>query len=168
MATAKKTLRREVFLFDILYFMKVIFLKDSPGNGKKGEIKEVSDGFASNFLIPKGFAQIATKEIQSKIAKEEKEHKAKQAKQQQKLATLKQDLEKRTFTLKVKVGERGQIFGGVHEKDVANCINNKFNLDIQKNQIKLGTVVKNLGEHKVKVSLGSHIVAEVKLILEAA
>jgi len=50
--------------------MKVIFIKDSPSQGRKGEIKEVSDGFAKNFLIAKGFAQVATTEIQTKVAKE--------------------------------------------------------------------------------------------------
>ena len=53
--------------------MKVIFLKDAPGQGKKGEIKDVSGGFAQNFLIPKGFARVASADIQNQIAKEAKE-----------------------------------------------------------------------------------------------
>jgi large subunit ribosomal protein L9 len=147
--------------------MKVIFIKDSPGNGKKGEIKEVSDGFAANFLIPKGFAQVASKEIQLKVAKETKEHQTKLAKENQKFMALKQDIERRIFTLQVKVGNQGQIFGGIHEKDIATAINLKMNLALLKNQIRIKVPLKQLGDYVVEINLGKNIIANAKIKLLA-
>jgi large subunit ribosomal protein L9 len=148
--------------------MKVIFLKDTPGQGKKGEIKDISSGFAQNFLIPKGFAQVATAEIQGKIAKENREQEIKKLKEIEKLQTLKQDLEKRTFTVKVKVGDKGQVFGGVHEKDIASVISEKTGRAVEKNQVDIGDPIKQLGEHQVKVKLSQGIIANVKIKAEAS
>ncbi len=157
--------------------MKVIFVKDAPGAGKKGEIKEVSEGYGNNFLVAKGFAQIATPQIQAKVVKEQKEAQAKKLKETEKLRNLKSDLEKRTFTLKIKVGEKGQIFSSVHEKDIVLAINNKMSakggsafgggLELEKSQIKIAGVIKTLGLHQVKVRLASGIVAETKINVEA-
>ena len=147
--------------------MKVIFIKAQPGGGKLGEVKEVSEGFANNFLIPKGFAKIATPEIQAKLAKEGKEAEVKKLKEIGKLDSLKAELEKRTFTVKVKMGAKGQIFGGVHEKEVAIAINTKMNAAIEKAQVEIASPIKTIGEHSVKVKLGNGISASVKINVEA-
>ena len=147
--------------------MKVIFLKDQPGGGKKSEIKDVAEGYAKNFLIAKGFAAVATVEIQNKVAKEQKEAGAKQQKELAKLQSLKQDLEKRIFTVKVKVGDKGQIFSGVHEKDVAEAINSKLNISLEKNQIVQEKHVKELGEYPASVKLASGIIANIRIKVEA-
>lgn len=148
--------------------MKIIFLKDTPGQGKKGQIKDVTSGFAENFLIPKGLAQVATADIQARLAKEAKEAEAKNQKDLDKLQSLKIEMEKRTFTVKVKVGEKGQIFGSVHEKDIAAAISAKLNHQLEKNQIEIGGAIKQIGEHQVKVKLGRGIIAGVKINVEAA
>jgi len=147
--------------------MKVIFIKDAPGQGRKGEIKEVSEGYAHNFLIPKGFAQTATADIQAKIAKESKEAEAKKQKESVRLLQFKADMEKRTFAVKVKVGDKGQIFGSIHEKDIALVIASKMNIQLEKHQVELISSIKALGEHKVKVKLGSGVTATVKINAEA-
>jgi large subunit ribosomal protein L9 len=147
--------------------MKIIFLKDVPGQGKRGEIKEVSSGFAENFLIKKGFAQVATADIQNKIAKEAKEAEIKKLKEIEKLQVLKQDLEKRVFTVKVKVGDKGQVFGSVHEKDIAAVISGKINHPVEKSQVEIPSAIKELGEHQVKVKLAGGIIANVKINVEA-
>jgi large subunit ribosomal protein L9 len=148
--------------------MKIIFIKDVAGQGKRGEIKEVSSGFAENFLIKKGFARVATADIQAKMAKEAKEAETKKLKEIEKLQVLKQDLEKRIFTVKVKVGDKGQIFGSVHEKDIALSIGSKSNHPMDKNQIDIESPIKQIGEHQVKVKLGGGINANVKIKVEAA
>lgn len=147
--------------------MKVIFVKDAAGTAKKGEIKEVSSGFAQNFLIPKGFAHVATAQIQAQMEKEAKEAEGKRQKELGKLQGLKSELEKRTFTVKVKVGEKGQVFGGVHEKDIAEVIGKKLNHSLEKNQIEISSAIKELGEHQIKVKLGQGITAEAKIKVEA-
>ena len=148
--------------------MRVIFLKDVPGGGKRGEIKEVSDGYANNFLLAKKLAQVATAEIQAKIAKENKEAETKKLKEIGKLQEQKTELEKKVFTIKVKVGEKGQIFSGVHEKDVVKAVNDKMSLGLEKNQVELGKPIKELGEHKVKIKLGNNLTASISIHIEAA
>jgi large subunit ribosomal protein L9 len=146
--------------------MKIILLKDFPGVGKRGEIKIVSDGYAQNFLIPKKIAQTANAETEAKIAKEAKEAAQKKERGVIKLNELKKDLEKRQFTLKVKVGEKGQIFGGVHEKEIAKIISEKEGVEISKNQVILESGIKELGAHLAKINLGNNIIANVKLNIE--
>ena len=147
--------------------MKIIFIKDFQGGGKKGEIKDVSEGYAKNFLIAKGFARVATVDIQNKIAKEAKEALGKRQKELDKLQALRQDLEKRIFVVKVKVGDKGQVFGGVHEKDVAKVISDKTGGAVEKNQVEIPAAIKQLGEHQVKVKLSGGIIASVKIKVEA-
>jgi large subunit ribosomal protein L9 len=148
--------------------MKIIFLKELSGTGKKGEIKDVADGYAQNFLIAQGFAAVATAEVQAKVAKEQREANAKQQKEVARLSSLVADLEKRVFTVKVKVGDKGQIFSGVHEKDIAAAINAKLAINLEKNQVVLAKPIKELGEHKVKVKLGASLTANVNIKVEAA
>lgn len=147
--------------------MKVIFLKDVPGQGRKGEIKEVSYGYGQNFLIAKKFAQTASPEIQQKMAKEAREAAEKRDREIIKLNTLKTDLEKRIFAVRMKVGDKGQIFSGVHEKDIIVAINSKMGLALEKNQIELGAIIKGLGMHSAKVKLAQGIVAVIQLNVEA-
>ena len=148
--------------------MKIIYVKDQPGGGKKGEIKDVSEGYAQNFLIPKGFAVVATIDIQNKMAKEKKEAEQKNQKELQKTQALKEDLEKRVFTVKVKVGDKGQIFSGVHQKDIAEAVSQKMNLPVEKNQVDLAKPIKELGEHTTKLKLGPGIIANINIKVEAA
>lgn len=143
--------------------MKVIFTKDAPGHGKKGEVKEVASGFAQNFLIAKGFAQVATQQIIAKVEKEKREHDLKVLKDTKILENLKADLEKRVFTVGVKVGDKGQIFGGVHEKEIAETIAEKKFMVINRNMVEIENPIKALGEHMVKVKLAQGIIASVKI-----
>ena len=148
--------------------MKVILTKDTTGVGKRGEIKEVSDGYAKNFLIAKGFAQVATTEIQAKVAKEQKEANAKQEREFAKLQSLKRDLEKQVFVIKIKVGDKGQIFSGIHEKDILSAISHKTNVHLEKHMVELAKPIKQLGEHQVKLKLANGITTNLKLKIEPA
>jgi large subunit ribosomal protein L9 len=147
--------------------MKIIFLKDTPGNGKKGEIKDVSEGYANNYLIPKGFALIATAQLQQKIAKEAKEAEDRKQKQLGNLKKLQEELERRVFTVRVKVGDKGQVFGSVHEKDIAKAISDKMSLNIEKSQVLISEPVKELGEHMAAIKLGNGINAKIKIKVES-
>lgn len=146
--------------------MKVIFIKDSPGQGKKGELKDVSDGYAVNFLIPKGFAQLATQELQHTIEKEGKEAQAKKQKELARLTAFKQELEKKIFTLHVKVGAQGQIFGGVHEKEIAKAVTEKTGHEIQKSHISIPHPIKAIGEHLADIKLAPNVIAKVKINIQ--
>lgn len=144
--------------------MKVILLKQVAGLGKIGEIKEVSDGYGNNFLVKKGLAKIASQEVIGRKLKEDKEAKGKQEKFLTTLQTLQANLQKQKFSIAVKVGEQGQIFNGVHEKDIAELLNSKLRATIEKHQIHTPPL-KTLGEHKVKIKLGSGLSAETTIVL---
>ena len=147
--------------------MKVILLTDVPKIGRKGELKEVSDGFAKNMLIRKGLAALATKETQDKVAKEEKNLTEAKQKAIKKAQEFKSELERRTFTVKVKTGDKGQIFGGVHEKDIAAAIYQKTKMELDKSNIDSHKGIKQLGEHIINIKLGQGVTAKTKINLEA-
>lgn len=151
----------------IAYTMKVIFIKDAPGQGRRGEIKDVSDGYAKNFLIAKGLAQVATGDVQAKVAKEAREAQDKKTRESAKAQILKQDIEKRIFTLPVKVGDRGQVFGGVHEKEIAKAVSEKMNIPIEKSQLEVRAAIKTLGEHVANLKISPGVVAQVKINVTA-
>lgn len=147
--------------------MKVILLADVPKIGRKGELKEVSDGFAKNMLIRKGLAALATKETQDLVAKEEKDKTASKQRAIKKAQEQKSELERRTFTVKVKTGDKGQIFGGVHEKDIAAAIYQKTKIELDKANIDSHKSIKQLGEHTINIKLGQGVTAKTKINLES-
>lgn len=146
--------------------MKIILLKDVPKIGKRGEIKEVSAGYGTNFLIKKGLAKLATSEATAKLAQEQKEIAEKQSKNKDRYEQARKDLEKRTFTVKVKTGDKGQIFNAVHEKDIAQSIYQKTKIQLDKSQIIIPKGIKQLGEHLIEIKLGLGIRAKTKINLE--
>ncbi len=147
--------------------MKVILLKDVPKIGKKGEIKNVADGFAKNMLIKKGLASLATTDAQSKLAKEQKSKSDATTKAKEKAEKNRAELEKRTFTIKVKTGDKGQVFSGVNEKDIISAVFQKTKIQLEKNQIDTPHGIKTIGEHRITIKLGQGITAKTKINLES-
>lgn len=145
--------------------MKVVLTKDITGVGRKGEIKEFSDGYARNFLLSKGHAQIATPQVLSRLTNEAKQKAVSEQKQMEQTRQLKNQLEKKIFTIEVKVGDSGQIFGAIREKDVIERIQEKINVAFEKHQISLPKKMKELGEHQIEIKLGGGLVASTKINL---
>ncbi|HMQ02206.1 MAG TPA: 50S ribosomal protein L9, partial [Candidatus Doudnabacteria bacterium] len=112
--------------------MKIILLTDVPKIGRRGEVKEVSAGYAQNFLIKQGLAQAATAAALHKQATEKRDKDSQKSRALEQAQRQKHELEKRIFTIKVKTGEQGQIFGGVHEKDIATAIYQKTKIRLEK------------------------------------
>ncbi len=147
--------------------MEVILLKDVPKIGRQGEIKKVSDGFGTNMLVKKGLAVVATKEAKDKALKTVKSAEDAKIKAKAKSEKNKLELEKRVFTVKVKVGDKGQIFSGVHEKDIAAVIFQKTKIQLDKNQFEALHVLKKLGQYVVNIKLGQGVTAKTKINLES-
>lgn len=147
--------------------MKVILLTDVAKIGRKGQLKEVSDGFGKNMLIKKGLAALATKETQDQVAKETKTQEDTKLKARTKAGLQKQELERRTFTVKVKVGDKGQIFSSVHEADLIDPIFQKTKILLEKSQFEPLHGIKKLGEHTITLKLGQGVIATTKINLEA-
>lgn len=143
--------------------MKVILLQDVENLGKEGEIKEVADGFARNFLIPKNMAGPATEmAIQNAQAKKDKEsEKAKtELEETQKLA---EQLEGRELYIKVKEKE-GALFGSVNEKTIAKTLKDE-GLNIKPENVKLADPIKEMGEYDVQIILEHGLEANMRIIL---
>ncbi len=147
--------------------MRVVFQKELPGIAKKGEVKDFNDGYARNFLIAKGFAIQATPQLINKIQNEAKQNQEKEKREIEHAERFKADLDKRTFTIKVNVGNKNQIYGSIHEKDVITRIKEKTGRELDKGQIVLPKHLKEVGEHQFEIKLGHGIVAKPKIKLEA-
>ena len=143
--------------------MKVIFLKDLKGQGKKGEIKEVKDGYGT-FLIKNNIANIASesnlKHYNTLKSKQELEENL-YVKDCEK---IKEQLEKLKINIKVKVGAQDRVFGSVSTKQIVTELK-KINFDIDKNKIKIDVPLSSLGTHIVKIELHKKVIADLKINL---
>lgn len=145
--------------------MKVILIKDVSGVGRAGDIKEVSDGYARNFLINRNLAVAATQPQLDKIQKEQKERSDKLARQEEKLKKLLAQIHNKSISLKKKAnGER--LFAAVHEQDIINEINARFGVELAPKQVKIINPIKTTGSHKVELKLTDKYQATVTVIVE--
>lgn len=133
--------------------MKVIFLQDVKGSGKKGEVKNVADGYARNMLLPKGLAVEATSSNMNKLEGQQSsaQHKADVEKQAALDAATK--LKDQKVIIKAKAGSNDRLFGSVTAANVADAVNAAFGLNIDKKKISLSTDIKNFGSYKAVVKL---------------
>lgn len=142
--------------------MEVIFIKDLKNQGKKGQIKNVKDGYAENFLIKNGYAVRKTKENLSKL-EHEKTKKAAQEEQNKEMAKqLKEKLDKEILEFQVKTGENDKVFGSISVKQIKEGLNKK-NYEIEKNQIEIPVPIASLGFHNVNINLYPGITATIKV-----
>ncbi len=147
--------------------MKILLIKDYPKLGKRGQVVETSDGLARNFLIPKGFASEASSQTLNKINKEQKDAEDKKNRDKQKAENLKNEIEKKIFTIKVKVGENGHLYGGIREKDILEVMNQKLGTNFSSGKIVSLPQIKYLGEHTVEIKLQDGLKAKVNIKLES-
>ena len=142
--------------------MEVIFIKDLKNQGKKGEIKNVKDGYAENFLIKNGYAVIKTKENLSKLS-HEKAKKA-EAEENKKQEALKQktELDKEVLEFQVKTGVGDKVFGSISIKQIKDELSKK-GYKIEKSAIKLDNSISSLGFHNVNIELYPNIVSTIKV-----
>lgn len=142
--------------------MKIIFLKDVKKQGKKNEIKEVSDGYAMNFLIKKGLAIAATPSNVEKVSKELTEKKLENHLLVQELKDVKKKLEQEKIEFLVKVGEQERMFGQISTKQIKAELN-KLGYSIEKTNIKLDHPITSLGIHNVDIELHKEVTATIKV-----
>jgi large subunit ribosomal protein L9 len=139
--------------------MKVIFLKDVKGKGKKGEVKNVADGYAQNFLIKQGLAVEANQAAVSSLAAQKKKEEKVAAQELEEAKRLKEELEKITVELSAKSGEGGRLFGSITTKQISDELQKKFNLKIDKRKMELNDAIRTLGFTKVPVKLHTDVTA---------
>jgi large subunit ribosomal protein L9 len=145
--------------------MKVILLQDIENLGKKHEVKEVKNGYARNFLIPKGLVKIATKESLEWL-KNKKEMEDEQAKEElKKTQELASALDGQEVVFAVKIGEEGQLFETINVAKIEESLK-KQGFDIQKIKVNLTEPIKELGEFPVKVKFDHNLEAEIMIVIE--
>ena len=146
--------------------MKVILLKDVKGTGKAGELKEVSDGYAKNFLFKKNLAIEGTKGNVNDLnqKKAAKEHGDKVAETEAK--EIKERLKQKGIVIKAKAGE-GKLFGSITSKDISDQMKKELNIDVDKRKILLKEPIKELGTTIVEIRLHSRVTAELNVTIEA-
>lgn len=143
--------------------MQVILKSDVKGHGKKGDLVNASDGYAKNYLIPKGLAILADKssinELESKKSAE-KYHKNQEELRAKKLAD---DLDGSKITFKLKAGDNGKLFGSITAKDIAEEIKSQLHITIDKKKVVLPDGIKVLGNTEVVIKVYVNITAKIKV-----
>jgi len=147
--------------------MKVLLTENVSKLGKAGEIVNVADGYAKNYLIPKKLGIPATKEV---LLQWESQKAARERRQQIQAAEAKElakELAKKTFTVAEKAGENGKLFGAVTTQDIADALKDQFDLDIDKKKIVIPEEIKALGDYTVQVKLYQDAVADIRMTVVA-
>lgn len=148
--------------------MKVILLQDVKGTGKKGELVNVSDGYARNFLLPKKVAKEATAQAMSEL-KNAEASKAFQIEEAKKAAnTSKKLIEGKSLSIKAKAGQGGRLFGSVTAKEISAELKKQFGLNVDKRKISLDTDIKAFGTYNAEIKLYTGIAATLKVVVTEA
>ncbi len=144
--------------------MRVIFIKDLKKQAKKGEVKEVKDGYAQNFLIKNGYAVQMNDKNLTDLAKQKEIQKEEDKKNREEAEKLKVGLEKNEFLFKVKTGEQDRVFGSVSPKQIKDELH-KQGFKIEKRQIEMVSNITTLGFHNVTINLYKDIKATIRVHL---
>jgi large subunit ribosomal protein L9 len=145
--------------------LKVIFLKDAP-KGKRGEIKEVADGYARNFLLPKGLALPATPSA-IKAAKVLSGEKAEiQSRQREELIRIAQEMEGKELHFKARAGTKGRLHGAITTANIAGELYRLMGFEVDKKRVELEEPLHHLGSYDVVINLGKGTESKIKVVVE--
>ena len=141
--------------------MKVILQQDVKGQGKKGQMVEVSEGYARNFLLPRKMAVPATADAINTMNLKEKAKKAEEARQKALAEETAEKLKECMVKLTARAGAGGKLFGAVTTKEISEGLQKQFGIDIPKQKLVLEDPIKAFGNYEVKARLGFEVVATV-------
>ncbi|RNB79958.1 50S ribosomal protein L9 [Brevibacillus nitrificans] len=142
--------------------MKVIFLQDVKGQGKKGEVKDLSEGYVRNFLLPRGLAKEATdSNVKTLDAQKRSEEKRKEQEKQEAIE-LGEKLGELTVKVKGKAGEGGRLFGAISSKQVAQALEEQFKIKVDKRKLEMDAI-RALGVTQIKVKLHNEVTTTLKV-----
>ncbi|MGI5977916.1 MAG: 50S ribosomal protein L9 [Oscillospiraceae bacterium] len=145
--------------------MKVVFLTDVRGQGKKNEIKEVSDGYARNFLLPRKLAAEATPDMLNTIKIKEKARAAQAEKDKAAAIENAKRLESIVVRIPAKAGQGGKLFGSVTSKEISDALAEQFEIMVDKKDIVQTDPIKNFGSYSVKCRLGYEVTGTINVLV---
>ena len=148
--------------------MKVIFSTDVRGQGKKGEMKEVSDGYARNYLIPRGLAAEATADNINAMKLKEKAKAAQIAREKAQAEENARKLEGVQVLIRARAGSSGKLFGAVTSQEICDALKEQFDIDIEKNKIVQAEPIKSYGSYTVKAKLGYEVSGSINVLVVEA
>ena len=141
--------------------MKVILQQDVKGQGKKGQMVEVSEGYARNFLLPRKLAIVATTDAINTMNLKEKARRAEEARQKAEAEATAEKLKECQVKLTAKAGNGGRLFGAVTTKEISEGLKAQYGIDIPKQKLVLEDPIKAFGSYQVKAKLGFEVVGTV-------
>ena len=145
--------------------MKVILQQDVKGQGKKGQMVEVSEGYARNFLLPRKLAILATTDAINTMNLKEKARRAEEARQREEALNVAAKLKECTVKISAKAGTGGRLFGAVTTKEISEGLKKQFNIDVPKQKLVLDDPIKAYGSYQVKAKLGFEITGTVYVVV---
>lgn len=148
--------------------MKVILLQDVKGKGKKGQMLEVSDGYARNYMLPRKIAVEATADAINTMRMNDKAAAEKAAKEKAEALEISHKLREMTLVVTARGGGAGRLFGAVTNQEIADALKAKSGISIDKRKIVLGEQIKNVGTYTVQCKLGYEITAPLTVKIEEA
>lgn len=143
--------------------MKVILLKDVKGTGKKGELKEVSDGYARNFLLKKKFAVEASSTNVKELDEKEKAKERKAQIAYEEAVLLGKQMEDIKIEILAKAGEGGRLFGSITSKDIAEQLKKQKNVEVDKRKINLSEPIRTLGSTFVEIKIHQKVTTKIRV-----
>ena len=146
--------------------MKVLLLEDLPGRGKAGEIKEVSNGYARNFLLPRGLALLATPAVIKQVESQLEQEKLEESIDRDKLVELAQQIEGKEIHFQARMGTGERLFGSITAADVAEKLSQAIGSVIDKKKIDIEQSLRKTGSHQVAVRLASDLNPQITVVIE--
>ena len=143
--------------------MKVILLKDVKGTGKKGEMKEVSDGYARNFLLARKLAVVADNTAIKELQEKNKSQEIRAQKEYEAAVELGKKMEELNIAIYSKAGEGGRLFGSITSKDIAEQVKKQYNIEVDKRKITLDEPIRVLGSRFVEIKIHQKVVTKIRV-----
>ena len=145
--------------------MKVILQQDVRGQGKKGQMIEVAEGYARNFLLPRKLAVPATADAMNTMRLQEKAKKAEEARQKAEAQAMAEKLKGVVVKLTAKAGANGKLFGAVTSKEVSDALQSQHGIELAKNKIVMDEPIKGFGSYELKAKLGFEISGTIYVVV---
>ncbi len=146
--------------------MKVVLLRDVPNLGQAGEVKEVADGYARNYLIPKGLATPATEGLIRHAVETRQAAEQRRIRQLASAREMAARLQGAAVTIRARAGQGDRLYGSITSQQIAEAIAQQLGVEVDRRRIELDAPIRTLGTHPVRVQLGPEIAAQVQVVVE--